>query len=110
MSLVFRALCITACAATMSLGTAQAQTWRFEDAVYLSCRDVQAMQPQQRRSLALFLGEHAARHRGVRLPEGEQGGQLAMLVRGGCTLAPDTHLFAVIDRAILAERDKLAKR
>jgi hypothetical protein len=33
-----------------------------------------------------------------------------MLVRGGCTLAPDTHLFAVIDRAIVAERDRLPKR
>ncbi|TXL81530.1 hypothetical protein FHP25_03090 [Vineibacter terrae] len=110
MPLVFRALCIAACAAMTNLSAAHAQTWRFDDAAYISCREAQAMQPPQRRSLAIFLGEHAARHRGVRLPEGDQGGQLAMLVRGGCTLSPDSHLFAVIDRAILAERDKLAKR
>ena len=33
-----------------------------------------------------------------------------MLVRGGCTLAPDAYLFTVIDRAIVAEQAKLPKR
>ena len=44
------------------------------------------------------------------IPDGEQGAQLAHLVRGGCTLAPDAYLFTVIDRAILAELPKLPKR
>jgi hypothetical protein len=38
------------------------------------------------------------------------GAQLAHLVRGGCTLAPDAYLFTVIDRAILAEQKNLPKR
>ena len=38
------------------------------------------------------------------------GAQLAHLVRGGCTLAPDAYLFTVIDRAIVAELSKLPKR
>jgi hypothetical protein len=38
------------------------------------------------------------------------GGQIGYLVRGGCTLAPDAHLFAVIDRAVQAEAGKLPKR
>ena len=44
------------------------------------------------------------------IPDGPMGAQLAHLVRGGCTLAPDAYLFTVIDRAILAELTKLPKR
>jgi hypothetical protein len=110
MNTFLRVVCAAACASVWGLGAAQAQSWRFDSAAYVSCREAQAMTPEQRRSLAVFLGEHAARQRGVRLPDGEHGVHLAMLVRGGCTLAPDTHLFAVIDRAIVAERDKLPKR
>ncbi len=104
------ALCATAGGLASIAAEAQTQTWRFDQAVYVSCREAQAMTPDARRALALFLGEHAARHHGVRIPPDERGGNLAMLVRGGCTLAPDSHLFAVIDRAIVAERDKLDKR
>jgi len=68
------------------------------------------MQVEPRRMLALYLADHAARHRGVAIPDGEQGAQLALLVRGGCTLAPDAYLFTVIDRAIVAEMAKLPKR
>ncbi|WIM10523.1 hypothetical protein [Enhydrobacter sp.] len=90
----------------------QAQTPRlsFDQAVYMTCRDAQVMQPEERKQLAIFLADHSARYRGVSLPQDERGGQLAMLVRGGCTLAPDAYLFTVIDRAILAEKDKLPKR
>lgn len=89
-----------------------AQTGRltFDQAAYISCRDAQAMQPEARKQVAIFLAEHAARHRGVVLPQDDRGGQLAMLVRGGCTLAPDSYLFTVIDRAILAEQARLPKR
>ena len=44
------------------------------------------------------------------IPEGELGGQIGYLVRGGCTLAPDAYLFSVIDRAVQAEAGKLPKR
>jgi hypothetical protein len=57
-----------------------------------------------------MLAEHAARHHGVMVPDDQRGAQLAYLVRGGCTLAPDAYLFTVIDRAIIAETDKLPKR
>ena len=106
----FASVCAAAGMLMSIVGPAQAQNWRFDQAAYVSCREAQAMTPDQRRALAIFLGEHAARHHGVKLPADERGGNLAMLVRGGCTLAPDSHLFAVIDRAIVAERDKLDKR
>lgn len=89
---------------------AQTAPGAFETAAYVTCREAQAMQSEQRRTLAVYLADHAARYRGVVLPDGEQGTQLALLVRGGCTLAPDAYLFTVIDRAILAELGKLAKR
>jgi hypothetical protein len=91
---------------------AQAQTapLNFEQSVYVTCREAQAMNVEARRSLAVYLAEHSARYRGVMLPDGEHGAQLALLVRGGCTLAPDAYLFTVIDRAIIAEKDKLPKR
>ena len=95
-----------------SLQTAAAQTapTNFDQAAYVTCREANAMAVEPRKQLALFLAEHAARYRGVAIPDDDRGGQLAMLVRGGCTLAPDAYLFTVIDRAILAEKDKLPKR
>jgi hypothetical protein len=68
------------------------------------------MQPETRKQLAMFLAERSARYHGVTIPEDQRGGQLAMLVRGGCTLSPDAYLFAVIDRAIVVEKEKLPKR
>ena len=85
---------------------AQAQTsMSFEQTAYITCREAQALQPDARRALAIFLADHVSRKRGVVIPEGEMGS----LVRGGCTLAPDAYLFAVIDRAVQAEACKLPK-
>jgi hypothetical protein len=93
-----------------SAALAQTAPLNFEQSVYVTCREAQAMNVEARKSLAVHLAQHSARYRGVRLPDGEQGAQLAHLVRGGCTLAPDAYLFTVIDRAIVAEKDKLPKR
>jgi hypothetical protein len=90
--------------------TAEAQSLNFDQAAYVTCREAHAMTPDARRALATSLAEHSARARGVRIPDGDHGAHLALLVRGGCTLAPDAYLFTVIDRAILAEKDKLPKR
>lgn len=90
--------------------TAEAQPLNFDQAAYVTCREAQAMQPEARKALATFLAEHAARTRGIVVPEDERGAQLAHLVRGGCTLSPDAYLFTVIDRALVAEKDKLPKR
>ncbi len=89
---------------------AQTQPITFDQAAYVTCREAQNMQPEARRAQAVFLAEHAARRRGVAIPDNEVGAQLAHLVRGGCTLAPDAYLFTVIDRAIAAELSKLPKR
>ena len=82
----------------------------FDQAAYITCREAHAMNPEARKALAVFLAEHSARVRGVMIPDGEQGAQLAHLVRGGCTLSPDAYLFTVVDRAIVAESSKLSKR
>ena len=91
---------------------AQAQNapLNFDQAAYITCREAHAMNVEARKSLAIFLAEHSARYRGVAIPDDERGGHLALLVRGGCTLAPEAYLFTVIDRAIVAEKDKLPKR
>jgi hypothetical protein len=96
----------------VSAGAALAQTapLNFNQAAYVTCREAHAMNVEARKSLAIFLADHAARYRGVTIPDDQRGGELAMLVRGGCTLAPDAYLFTVIDRAIIAEKDKLPKR
>ena len=96
--------------AAATAAQAQMAPPNFEQAVYVTCKEAHAMQPESRKALAVFLAEHAARHRGVLIPDGTEGAQLAFLVRGGCTLAPDAYLFTVIDRAILAEMSKLPKR
>ena len=95
---------------TSSQSQAQAVAIAFEQAVFVTCREAHTLPVEARQRIAYFLAEFAARFRGVTIPEDERGAQLAMLVRGGCTLSPDAHLFAVIDKAILAEQAKLPKR
>ena len=89
---------------------AQMPPTNFDQAAYITCKEAHAMQPEARRTLAIFLAEHASRYHGVTIPDGPEGAQIAYLVRGGCTLAPDAYLFTVIDRAIVAEMSKLPKR
>ena len=89
---------------------AQMPPTNFDQAAYITCKEAHAMQPEARKTLALFLAEHASRYHGVTIPDGPEGAQVAYLVRGGCTLAPDAYLFTVIDRAIIAELSKLPKR
>ena len=89
---------------------AQMPPTNFDQAAYITCKEAHAMQPEARKTLAVFLAEHASRYHGVTIPDGPQGAQIAYLVRGGCTLAPDAYLFTVIDRAIIAEMSKLPKR
>jgi hypothetical protein len=102
----------TAAALLLVATAAQAQMppTNFDQAAYITCKEAHAMQPEARKTLALFLAEHASRYHGVTIPDGPEGAQLAYLVRGGCTLAPDAYLFTVIDRAIIAEMSKLPKR
>jgi hypothetical protein len=103
---------LTAGALLLVATTAQAQMppTNFDQAAYITCKEAHAMQPEARKTLALFLAEHASRYHGVTIPDGPEGAQVAYLVRGGCTLAPDAYLFTVIDRAIIAEMSKLPKR
>jgi hypothetical protein len=89
---------------------AQTAPLTFDQAAYVTCREAQAMPPEPRKALAVFLANHAASHHGVVVPDDDRGAQLAHLVRGGCTLAPDAYLFTVIDRALTAEIAKMPKR
>jgi hypothetical protein len=107
---------ILAASAALFLASAAAQaqtaapTLTFERAVFITCKEAHAMQPEARKALAYYLAEYSARYRGVTLPEDSRGAQVGYLVRGGCTLVPDAYLFTVIDRAIVAELPHLPKR
>jgi hypothetical protein len=107
-----KSVILSGAALLLAAATAQAQVapTNFDQAAYVTCREAHAMAPEPRKELAIFLAEHSARHRGVLIPDDDRGGQLALLVRGGCTLAPDAYLFTVIDRAVQAEMSKLPKR
>ena len=93
-----------------STALAQTASLTFDRAAYVTCREAHILPPDQRSALPIFLADYAARHRGVTIPDGEMGVQLASLVRGGCTLSPDAYLFSVIDRAIAVEARRLPKR
>lgn len=93
-----------------SAAFAQSASLNFDRAAYVTCREAHILPPDQRIALTIFLAEHVARHRGVTIPDGEMGVQLASLVRGGCTLSPDAYLFSVIDRAVAVESRRLPKR
>lgn len=109
-----RTLAVLTALGILTAGTstveAQTATLTFDRAAYVTCREAHILPPDQRVALTVFLAEHAARHRGVTIPDGERGAQLAHLVRGGCTLSPDAYLFAVIDRAVAVEASRLPKR
>src|SRR5262245_1667447 len=110
MKLSFVAAGLGAVLLTSGAAHAQVPPLNFDQAAYITCKEAHAMTPEARRALAVYLAEHAARRRGVTIPDGPQGAQIGHLVRGGCTLAPDAYLFTVIDRAIIAEQSKLPKR
>lgn len=103
-------LAVGALLAASTAAQAQVPPTNFEQAVYVTCKEAHAMQPEARKSLAVFLADNISRYRGVIVPDDNRGAQIGFLVRGGCTLAPDAYLFTVIDRAILAEMSKLPKR
>lgn len=109
---MFREALASGALAILASTSALAQTGSltFDQAVYVTCREAQSLQPDARKALAIFLAEHAARKHGVVIPDDAEGSQIGYLVRGGCTLSPDAHLFTVIDRAIIAEMNKLPKR
>ena len=112
---MIKRLLATAGALMLAAGAAHAQsaaapTLSFERAVFITCKEAHAMQPEARKAIAYYLAEYSARYRGVVLPEDSRGTQVGYLVRGGCTLAPDAYLFTVIDRAIVAELANLPKR
>jgi hypothetical protein len=104
------ALAFSLAAAFTGSADAQAPALGFDQAAYVTCRQAQAMTPDYRRAVATFLAETSARRYGVTLPEDARGGQIALLVRGGCSLYPDSYLYVVIDRAVQAERANLPKR
>jgi hypothetical protein len=107
----FKVIAVTlALSVICSASQAQTTALSFDQAAYVTCKEAQAMTPAARQALATFLAEHAARRRGVTIPEDQRGGQIGYLVRGGCTLHPDAYLLVVIDRAIIAEHGKLPKR
>ncbi|MPZ34232.1 MAG: hypothetical protein GEV13_25160 [Rhodospirillales bacterium] len=110
MKLSFVAAGFAAVLLASAAAQAQLPPLNFDQAAYITCKEAHAMNPEARKALAVYLAEHAARRRGVIIPDGPMGTQLAHLVRGGCTLSPDAYLFTVIDRAILAEQSRLPKR
>src|SRR5262245_16264306 len=104
------ALAFSLAAAFTGSAEAQAPALGFDQAAYVTCLPAQAMAPDSRRALATFLAENSSRRYGVTVPEDARGAQVAFLVRGGCSLYPDSYLYVVVDRAVLAERSNLPKR
>lgn len=91
-------------AVTSLWGPAQAQqSMAFDQAVFMTCTDVHAMEPEDRQSVAEMLAERSAMHHGVAWPlPDDLGDDAAILVRGVCTMDPQANLFSVIDRVIKA--------
>jgi hypothetical protein len=102
-------LCLLGLASVTSPAAAQqTQIAPFEELVFLSCSDAQAMPPDERVAVAQLLADRAAKHYGIALPDNEaEGRELGILVRGGCTMFPQALLFGVIAQAVRLEADRL---
>jgi hypothetical protein len=95
-------------ALTVTPAVAQESLPPFEELVYLSCSDAQAMEPAERVAVARHLAERAAAHYGIALADNEAvGRELGILVRGGCTMFPQALLFGVIAQAVRVEAERL---
>jgi hypothetical protein len=80
----------------------------FEELVYITCSEAQAMEPARCIEVARFLANHAAAHYGIALQEtGEAGRELGILVRGACTMFPQAYLFGVVAQAVRVEAERL---
>lgn len=93
--------------AAVPVAAQQATMPPFEEMVYITCADAQAMAPERRMEIARYLADHAAAHHGISLPPTEEAGQeLGILVRGGCTMFPQAYLFGVIGQALRVEAER----
>src|SRR5260370_37278684 len=94
---------VTAGALLLVTSAAQAQMppTNFDQAAYITCKEAHAMQPEARKTLAIFLAEHASRYHGAPIPDGPQGAQVAYLVRGGGSFGAAAYPFAVSARSIM---------
>lgn len=104
------ALCCLGLAATTSPAIAQQGALPpFEELIYVTCDEAQAMAPARRVAIARFLADHAAAHHGIALAGTEEAGrELGILVRGACTMFPQAYLFGVIGQAVRVEAEWLS--
>lgn len=94
------ALPLSLVAATAS---AQPATTSPTDAAFVTCRQGQAMTPDQRKTLALDLMNRAAKYYNIAVYDGQKIGEdLGFMVRAGCTIYPEHFLLPVIARAVRA--------
>lgn len=74
-----------------------------KDAAYITCRQAQAMPPDQRKTLALDMLNRAAKYYNVAIYDSETIGEdLGYIIRAGCTIYPDQFLLPIISRAVRA--------
>ena len=103
-------LCLLGLAVAVTPAAAQQQGGMppFGELAYVTCSEAQAMEPARRVEVARFLAHHAAAHYGIALQEsGEAGRELAILVRGACTMFPQAYLFGVVAQAVRVEAERL---
>lgn len=96
--------------ATSAADAAQQGPMPFEQAVYLSCKEADAMPAAQRVLLVRQLAEHSGRHHGVHFPDDDNvvgndkvDQELASMIRAGCTMFPNASVFFIVDAAVKAE-------
>jgi hypothetical protein len=103
---------IVSVAAVLALGAgaawAQQPPVPFEQAVYTTCLEAEAMDRAPRVALVLSLAEHAGNHFGVRFrDEDKLDRELAAMIRAGCTMFPNATVFFIVSAAVKAEAEKL---
>lgn len=98
--------------AVIGLGAGPAQAVEppvaFEDAVYLTCREVDEMDKGKRVAIVRYLAEHAGNRHGIRFrDEDKLDRELAGMIRAGCTMFPNATVFFIVSSAVKAEAEKL---
>ncbi len=93
---------------TAAQARAQQAPMPFDQAVYLTCIEAEAMDKTSRVALVEMLTEHAGNHYGVRFRDGDKvDRELGAMLRAGCTMFPSASVFFIVSSAVKAEAEKL---
>lgn len=95
------AIAILSLIALAAAKSAAAALPNLSDKAFLTCTEVNAMPPQERKALTLEIADAAALYYQTEIADSAKVGEnMGWLIRSGCTIAPQAYFATVVARAV----------